>query len=168
MNNMDMLTNPPVSQVQNSDIAPSVPAEALREAIAEIQLAVTRYPELTDFGFGVYDERSRRLSPAEREAKFQINRAKLFEERSLRQFLSARAWLQGQGMRKTLNKRGTSYGLKHVAAHDIGYCTNGVFIAAAISAGFRIERAGPWGQSPNAFINISSRAWRRPRDGGRV
>jgi hypothetical protein len=133
--------------------------------MAEILLAVTRYPELTDFGFGVFGER--RLPPEERERQFKANRAKMFEERSLLQFLRARAWLQGQGKRKTLNRFGTSYGLKHIAAHDVGYVTNGIFIAAAISAGFEIERAGSWQQSPNAFMGISTHAWRRPRDGGR-
>jgi hypothetical protein len=143
------------------------PTDPRRDAIAEILLAVTRHPELNDFGFGVYGEHWRRLSPEEREAEFQANRAKMFEERSLVQFLRAREWLQGQGKRKTLNRFGTSYGLKHVAAHDIGYCTNGIFIAAAIAAGFQVERAGPWRQSPNAFINISTYAWRRPRVDGR-
>jgi hypothetical protein len=145
-----------------------VPAYQLREAIAEILMAVTRHPELNDFGFGVFGERRRRLSPEEREAEFKANRAKMFEERSLRQFLHARDWLQGQRKLKALNRRGTSYGLKHVAAHDIRYCTNGIFIAAAVSAGFEIERAGSWQQSPNAFMDISTRAWRRPRDTGRT
>jgi hypothetical protein len=126
---------------------------------------VTRHPELTDFGFGVFGER--RLPPAEREAAFKANRAKMFAERSLLQFIRARAWLRGQGRRKTINRIGTSYGLKHVAAHDIGYVTNGIFIAAAVAAGFQVERAGPWRQSPNAFINISTYAWRRPRVDGR-
>jgi hypothetical protein len=158
-------TNSPSSQ---HAISPSDDADpALCDAIADILLAVTRYPELTDFGFGVYGERRRRLSPEEREAEFQVNRAKMFEECSLLQFISARAWLQGQQKRKTINKMGTSYGLKHVAEHDFGYVTNGIFIAAAISAGFEIERAGAWQQSPNAFMNVSTRAWRRARDGGR-
>jgi len=53
--------------------------------------------------------------------------------RSLAQFIVARRWLSQFGKLKSLNKRGSSYGLKHVAAHDIGYVTNGVFIAAAIA-----------------------------------
>jgi hypothetical protein len=156
-------TNSPASQplIQHRDNAPNVPADQLREAIAEILMVVTRYPELTDFGFGVWGERIRHLSPAEREAEFKVNRAKMFEERSLRQFLHARDWLQGQQKRKTINQWGTSYGLKHVAAHDVGYITNGVFVAAAVSAGFQIERAGTL--SPNAYMSISTRAWRRPR-----
>jgi hypothetical protein len=160
-----MLTNPPECQggISLYDVI-----DPRRDAIAQILLAVTRHPELNDFGFGVYGEHWRRLSPEEREAEFQANRAKMFEVRSLRQFISARAWLQGQGMRKTLNRRGTSYSLKHVAAHDIGYCTNGIFIAAAISAGFEIERAEcSWRLTPNAWMNISTHAWRRPRVGGR-
>jgi hypothetical protein len=58
---------------------------------------------------------------------------------------------------KTLNQRGTSYRLKHVAEEDIGYITNGVLIAAAIAEGFRVERQE---ESPNALLNIASAAWR--------
>jgi hypothetical protein len=161
----------PTHAYQASPIKPTVadvgaPADPLRSAIAEIRRAIAQYPELTDFGFGAcFGER--RLPSAEREAAFRANRAKMFEERSLLQFLSARAWLQGQGKRQTINRRGTSYGLKHIAAHDIGYVTNGMFICAAISAGFQIERAGAWWGSPNAWLNISTRAWRRRRDGAR-
>ena len=149
-------TNPPVSQYLIST-AP------LRDAIAEILLAVTRYPELTDFGFGVWHERD--LTPEEREAQFKVDRAKMFETRSLLQFIRARAWLQGQQKRQTTNCGGTSYGLKHVAAHYIGYVTNGIFIAAAVSVGFQIERERS--NSPNVWLNISKSAWRYPRVGGR-
>jgi hypothetical protein len=92
----------------------------------------------------------------------------LFEERSLLQFIRARAWLEGQAKRQTINRIGTSYGLKHIAEHDIGYVTNGVFIAAAIAAGFQIERTErSWRVTPNAWLNISTRAFRRPRVWGR-
>jgi hypothetical protein len=39
---------------------------------------------------------------------------------------------------------------------DIDYVTNGVFIAAAIAEGFSVQRIG---NSPNAWLNISSAAW---------
>ena len=66
-------------------------------------------------------------------------------------------WLRGQTKRKTLNKSGTSYGLKHVAERDVGYITNGVFIAAAVAEGFRVVRIR---ETPNAWLNISMAAWR--------
>jgi hypothetical protein len=74
-----------------------------------------------------------------------------------------RVWLRQFNKTKTLNKRsGTSYGLKHVAEEDIGYITNGVFIAAAIAEGFRVKRCSD--NSPNGRLNISKaargRGWR--------
>jgi hypothetical protein len=74
--------------------------------------------------------------------------------RSVQQFETARLWLRQFSKVKSSNRRGSSYGLKHVAAHDIGYVTNGIFIAAALAEGFTVQRCGP-----NAWINISSRAW---------
>ena len=63
---------------------------------------------------------------------------------------------------KAFSDKGTSYRLKHVAERDIGYTTNGVFIAAAIAEGFAVRQ---YPDTPNAEINISAKAWRRPRDG---
>ena len=68
--------------------------------------------------------------------------------------------MRRHGKRKTLNKRGTSYGLKHVCEKDIGYITNGVFIAAAIAEEFWVKRCD-W-SSPNAWLNITTSAWPRP------
>jgi hypothetical protein len=71
--------------------------------------------------------------------------------------MAARQWLSQFGRIKALNRRGTSCGLKHVAEHDIGYITNGAFIAAAIAEGFTVQRAD---DGPNACFNISTKAWR--------
>jgi hypothetical protein len=62
-------------------------------------------------------------------------------------------WLRRHNKRKTINKSRTSYGLKHVAARDIGYITNGVFIAAAVAEDFRVVRIR---ESPNAWLNVES------------
>jgi hypothetical protein len=43
---------------------------------------------------------------------------------------------------------------EHIAAHDIGYVTNGVFIAE----GFNVRRIND--SNPNAWFNISSAAWK--------
>ena len=162
---MDHITNQPQNQypVRPQPIAPAR-TDPLADAIAEIQRIVAQHPELTDFGFGVFDER--RLSPAEREAQFRRDRLSMFKQSSILDFLKARDWLQSQGKRQTINRIGTSYGLKHIAAHDIGYVTNGMFIAAAISAECQIERAGPG--SPIAFFNVAKAAWRYRRNGGMV
>ena len=79
--------------------------------------------------------------------------------RSLAAFVKAREWLGRQRKIKTINKSGISYGLKNVSEKDIGYLTNGVFIAAAIAEGFRVVRDG--NDSPNACLNISKTAWHR-------
>ena len=88
-----------------------------------------------------------KLDQQSRQAKFAEERAALFEPRSLDQFDKARKWLRQFRKLSSLNRRGTSYGLKHVAEPEIGYVTNGVFIAAAIAEGFTIARAD---NGPNA------------------
>jgi hypothetical protein len=72
--------------------------------------------------------------------------------------MAARGWLSQFAKIRALNRRGTSYGLKHWAEDDIGYVTNGVFIAAAIAEGFTVHCV-EFG-SPNAWFNISTEAWR--------
>lgn len=62
----------------------------------------------------------------------------------------------------TINKRHTSYGLKHLAErrakklsnNETNYITNGALILAMVDAGFRFVRDG---QSPNVFLNVSER-----------
>lgn len=58
-----------------------------------------------------------------------------------------------------LNAQLGSYGLKHRAANDIGYSTNGIFIAAGLSAGFEIER-----DIPNVYFNINLKPFRCQTD----
>jgi hypothetical protein len=110
-------------------------AEA-KAAIARILIA---HPQLSDFGYGgVYGAET--LDREEYARQLKANRAKLLEPLSLARFPAAVAWLSAFPKIGALNRRGTSYGLKHVAARHIsgvpGYVTNGVFICAAIAAGF--------------------------------
>jgi hypothetical protein len=121
-----------------------------------MKLVLDQLPQLGDFGFGVYDARTK--TPAERNAELQHQREQIKEPRSIAQFLAARRWLQQFRKLKSLNKRGSSYGLKHRAEHSIGYITNGVFIAAACAEGFQVVRIE---NGPNAWLNISSEAWKR-------
>jgi hypothetical protein len=83
------------------------------------------------------------------------NRDLIREPRSLAQFMAARGWLRRFSKIKAVNRCGTSYGLKHVAEDDIGYVTNGCFIAAAIAEGFTV-RCVEFG-SPNASPHRSAR-----------
>jgi hypothetical protein len=118
-----------------------------------MDLVLEREPLLSDNGF-----KYRRIhcSQAEQDTKFVKWRENMRAPRSLAQFMAARGWLRRFNKIKALNRRGTSYGLKHCAQDDIGYVTNGVFIAAAIAEGFTVRRADG---SPNAWFNISTEAW---------
>ena len=124
------------------------------ETSTVIEAILAEYPELNDFGFGAFNPKGKTSAAIAQEIA--INRKKMLEARSQDRFVLAREWLQQFPKVKGFNRRkGTSYGLKHAAEPAIGYVTNGVFIAAAIAAGFQVERFGP-----NAYLNISALAWR--------
>jgi hypothetical protein len=144
-----------MSAVRPRNADDPTPAE-LAAAAVDMDRALEREPQLGDLGFGVWDWR--RKTPQKRAAELRNDRETIREPRSLAQFMAARGWLSRFGRIKALNKRGTSYGLKHVAEGDIGYATNGVFIAAAIAERFNVRRTDPG--SPNAFFNISTEAWK--------
>jgi hypothetical protein len=139
----------------------TLPPEVLADAGAEMKRILGRQPQLTDFGFGVYE--ARRKTAAESAAELARGRDSIGSPRSLAGFVAARAWLSRYNKIKTPSKRGTSYGLKHIAAKEIGYTTNGVFIAAAIAEGFRVVRDR---DTPNALLNISAAAWNWDRPCG--
>jgi hypothetical protein len=130
--------------------------DELASAAIDMDCVLEREPQLGDFGFGVWDPRSE--TPEERAADLRRNRDLVRAPRSLAQFMAARGWLRQFGKLKAINRCGTSYGLKHCAEDDVGYVTNGCFIAAAIAEGFAVRRADF--DSPNAWFNISTEAWR--------
>ena len=54
--------------------------------------------------------------------------------------------------RKTLNKRITSYGLKHLAERQAGsYISNEALVQAMIESGFRAEKIG---KTDNYYFNV--------------
>jgi hypothetical protein len=130
------------------------PAE-LASAAIDMDRVLEREPLLSDNGF---KQLRGRRSQAEHEAQFIQWREDIRAPRSLAQFMAARGWLRQFRKIKAPNQCGTSYGLKHCAQDDIGYVTNGCFIAAAIAEGFTVRRSQP--DSPNALFNISIEAWR--------
>jgi hypothetical protein len=137
------------------------PAE-LASAAIDMDRVLEHEPLLSDNGF---KQLRGRRSQAEHEAQFIQWREDMRTPRSLGQLMAARGWLRRFGKIRALNRRGTSYGLKHCAEDDIGYVTNGCFIAAAIAEGFNVRRVESG--SPNAWFNISAEAWRhveRDRD----
>jgi hypothetical protein len=137
-------------------MCPESPAEAdlpPPDPAAEMERILEQEPTLSDFGFGLADFYKTR---EEAVVKFREDRERICDSNCLAEFIAARGWLKQFAKLKSFNKRGSSYSLKHVAEHDIGYVSNGVFIAAAIAEGFRVQRIG---DSPNAWLNISSAAW---------
>lgn len=122
---------------------------------AAIEAVMRAHPELTHFGFGVFDP-DRKTSAQVREEML-TNRARMLESRSIEEFRCAVDFLAQVPRRKTLNRGTTSYGLKHEAEHfhrergAAEYISNGMFIAAAIHLGFMVQRIGP-----NAWLNVAS------------
>lgn len=109
-----------------------------------------QHPLLTRFGFGEYE---RPFVATEK------RRSDLLA--AIAEIDHARAWLQTQQPRLTLNPRRSSYGLKHIAERAAGsYISNGAFIAAAFLEGWTVKRIP--GGNPNARLNISENGLRRP------
>lgn len=123
----------------------------------ELRLVVTmaKIPSLNDFGIGDFDN-GRGLTRAEREAKFAKNRATL--RASTTHVTRAVEWLlRNVAPTKMMSARGTSYGFKHTAEREIGYLTNGVFIAAGVIAGYPYKFVEG---SPNVRFGFSARSLR--------
>jgi hypothetical protein len=137
-------------------VANDLSSAELAAAATDMDRVLELEPQLSDNGFKQF---ARNRPRAEQDADFLKWRESIREPRSLAQFVAARGWLKQFSKIKTLNQRGSSYGLKHCAEDEIGYLTNGVFIAAAIAEGFAVRRTDPG--SPNAWLNISTEAWRR-------
>jgi hypothetical protein len=62
---------------------------------------------------------------------------------------------------KSINHRRTSYGMKHIAERTVGYITNGVFIAAMLACGYRMQPAPGFNPSFNVSEGSVRAAWRR-------
>lgn len=67
------------------------------------------------------------------------NRAAL--QASVERFTATKQWIEAN-LRpvKRIHPYRTSYGMKHIAEREIGYITNGVFIAAMLACGYRMEK----------------------------
>jgi len=102
---------------------------------------------LTNFGIGVPTASG---GIAARKKRFKSEQIRLLnnEER----FESACTWLQGLEKSQEVNRRHTSYFMKHIAERRIGgHLSNGAFIAAALHCGFKFEHSSHY---PNLFFNI--------------
>jgi hypothetical protein len=120
-----------------------------------IARAIAREPMLTDQGIGYRNTNGTRCRPTD--VLFKQSRA--WMPTAVRPFAASLAWLATRGKRKTMNPRRVSYGLKHdveraFEAAAPGYVPQGVFIAAAIHAGFGWQWVPG---TPNCQHAISSR-----------
>ena len=92
--------------------------------------------------------------------EFAVGRVAMLDLRHLGQFERALAFLLlCCGRRKTLNRRATSYSLKHAAERAMRglcvadpYVSNGAFIVASIALGFRVEHIRG---TPNAWLDLT-------------
>lgn len=123
-----------------------------RDDIAEV---IRKIPALNAHGVGIF-EGGRGLSATQREELL---------ERETRELLGSEdactricEWLKDITPIKTVEQ--SSYSLKHVAEPEIGYVTNGSFIAAAVHSGFPF-RVNPG--SPNVSFGMSEKSIKAKR-----
>lgn len=129
-------------------------AEIESDAVRYVDIAKELSPNLTSNGF----ESGQRLAQY---------RADMTDDDSVAQFVRAAWWLSGVPKRQTVNRRASSYTWKHIAEryherflkergkNGNWYISNGMFLAACIVMGVKVE---PIRNSPNAFVNLSDRA----------
>lgn len=116
----------------------------------DIAAVIKKVPKLTSFGIGLY-QNGRGLNGEQKVAKLKEGQNELLG--MARECTAICNWLSGKAKIKTINKRHSSYGLKHMAEKEIGYITNGAFICAALFCGFKFKVSGP-----NAHFNISEKS----------
>lgn len=116
---------------------------------ADIQAAINKLPQLTSFGYGLAHQEE---GMSKLEYKEAIQKAQMKLLADTESFDKACLWLKNIKPMSSMNNKHTSYGLKHLAEKEIGYITNGTFIAAAIHCGFKYKvRKG----SPNVKFNMA-------------
>lgn len=150
--------------------------DALTEAVvrtkftverAAIEAVMTKEPNLTHFGFGVFD--SHKKTPEVRKSELAEGRQSMLTAHAVDEFMRACEYLARRGKRATISKSGTSYGLKHAAeryhrnkdGNGDNYIANGMLIAAAVHLGFKVRPVGP-----NAYLNIAAERTSAPRGAG--
>jgi len=123
----------------------------------QIQDVLEKYPTLNYFGFGLYDEDSRKREKEFSEEVYQKNLQEQRQEllNAFKQIEYVVNWLSDVDKIKSFNKKRTSYGLKDLAENSAPnqYISNGSFIVGATLAGFNIEIV-----KPNAIFNMSEKS----------
>lgn len=101
---------------------------------SRVQTIMGAHPLLNDGGYGLMKGH---------EGKFSQWRADLTTASSLAEVESLCEWIgRNLSPSKGINRRHTSYGLKHIAEREIGYRSNGQFILAALLLGYRSDFCG--------------------------
>lgn len=121
----------------------------------DIQKVLEQEPLLNVFGIGLFGPEPR-LAAEQRAAELAKNRQALLNEADTVEWVVG--WLrQNVPLIKTINRKRTSYGLKHVAEKHYpgGYVANGTFIAAALVAGYPYVVDG---SGPNVMFGMSEKA----------
>ncbi len=108
----------------------------------DIEKAISKLPNLANFGVG-----------NSKKDGFKCEQELLL--RSEMMFRNACKWLTQVKKIKSINYKHSSYGLKHIAEEEIGYVSNGAFIAAAIHCGFDVKEYCDW---PNVHFNMSNKS----------
>jgi hypothetical protein len=142
-------------------------AQILADPIAAIEEVRRQNPLLGTHGFG----RREPFHKGDQETNFQRNRDDMTRPHQAGQFVRAVQWLATRNSRKTLNTDHSSYGLKHTVEawhrsrqgyHADVYCSNGMFIAACLALGFRVEPIR-W-SSINAWTSVGAPLVREKRE----
>lgn len=156
--NLGTVSNPSTASVDEKpkpETASGLTPEQEQRAAAAMRSVMEKISNLTNFGLGTYIEPGSSL--AERKKNFDRDRAELLEAEYLLQFERCVCWLNHEIARTVkINQNYSSYGLKHIVERDIGYLTNGVFIAAAVHCGFRWREYA----DPNPCFNVSGHSIR--------
>ena len=111
---------------------------------------------MNNFGVGLWDA-GLGLSAYQRVARLHSEQQALLD--SEKDCTKICEWLSAMKAVQTPDE--SSYGLKHVAEEEIGYVTNGVFIAAAVHCGFPYKLANG---SENVLFGISKKSIKIKRE----
>lgn len=159
------------------------PAMTDAEIVNIIATIRAAHPDLAPDGFFIASDRRPRHGPDDltRKERHIASRATMTRPERVAEFRTAWEFLTADGgplLTRKINTHGTSYGWKHRAEEWVRdnrpdwpgktYCSNGIFIVAAIHAGCLVERTAP--DDPNAFVNLSMRMapmWERRFPHGR-
>lgn len=120
---------------------------------ARVTDLIHRHPLLSDGGYGVSRDYAN---------KHTAWRASLVTPGSIAEIERLVEWIDGNlTPQRTINRRHSSYGLKHIAERETGYISNGQFIVAALLCGYRMESKPHYNPSFNITEASIQRTIRR-------